>query len=58
MAEITAKAQRIAAGSYGVQIQTPFNDEIGDLADTINEMSTKIAQNEKMQAEFVSSAVP
>ena len=54
VAEITEKAQRIASGSYGVQIQTPFKDEIGDLADTINEMSTKIAQNEKMQAEFVS----
>ena len=54
VAEITEKAQRIASGSYGVQIQTPFKDEIGDLADTINEMSTKIAQNEKMQAEFIS----
>ena len=54
VAEITEKAQRIASGSYGVQIQTPFRDEIGDLADTINEMSTKIAQNEKMQAEFIS----
>ena len=54
VAEITEKAQRIASGSYGVQIQTPYRDEIGDLADTINEMSTKIAQNEKMQAEFIS----
>ena len=54
VAEITEKAQRIASGSYGVQIQTPFKDEIGDLADTINEMSTKIAQNEKMQADFIS----
>ena len=31
VAEITEKAQRIASGSYGVQIQTPFKDEIGDL---------------------------
>lgn len=54
VAEITEKAQRIAAGSYGVQIKTPYRDEIGDLADTINEMSSKIAQNEKMQAEFIS----
>ncbi len=52
VAEITEKAQRIAAGSYGVQIQTKYRDEIGALADTINEMSNKIAQNEKMQAEF------
>lgn len=54
VAEITEKAQRIAAGSYGVQIKTPYRDEIGELADTINEMSSKIAQNEKMQAEFIS----
>ncbi len=54
VAEITEKAQRIASGSYGVQIQTPYRDEIGDLAQTINEMSSKIAQNEKMQAEFIS----
>ena len=54
VAQITEKAKRIATGSYGVQIKTPYKDEIGDLADTINEMSSKIAQNEKMQAEFIS----
>ena len=54
VAEITEKAKRIANGSYGVQIKTPYRDEIGELADTINEMSAKIAQNEKMQAEFIS----
>lgn len=53
--EITQKAIKIANGSYGVQIQKKYNDEIGVLADTINEMSTKINQNEKMQAEFISS---
>ena len=31
-----------------------YRDEIGELADTINEMSAKISQNEKMQAEFIS----
>lgn len=55
VAEITEKAKRIAGGGYGVQIQTRYNDEIGDLAETINEMSSKIGQNEKMQAEFISS---
>lgn len=54
VAEITEKAKRIANGSYGVQIKTPYRDEIGELADTINEMSNKIAQNEKMQSEFIS----
>ena len=52
--QINEKARRIANGSYGVQIQTRYNDEIGDLAETINELSAKIAQNEKIQAEFIS----
>ena len=52
--QITEKAKRIASGSYGTQIQTRYDDEIGELAQTINEMSTKISQNEKMQAEFIS----
>ena len=53
--EITATAKRIANGSYGVQIPKQFDDEIGELVDTINDMSTKIAQTEKMQSEFISS---
>ena len=53
--QITEKAKRIANGSYGVQIQTRYNDEIGELARTVNEMSAKINQNEKMQTEFISS---
>ena len=52
--QINEKARRIANGSYGVQIKTPYDDEIGELAETINELSAKIAQNEKIQAEFIS----
>ncbi len=55
VSEITATAKRIAAGGYGVQIQKKFDDEIGELADTINNMSVKISQTEKMQSEFISS---
>ena len=53
--DITEKAQRIATGSYGIQITAKYNDEIGVLADTINEMSNKISQNEKVQTDFISS---
>ena len=53
--QINDKAKRIASGSYGVQIRTKYNDEIGELAETINELSSKISQNEKMQSEFISS---
>jgi signal transduction histidine kinase len=53
--QITTKAKRIASGSYGVQIQTRYNDEIAELAETINELSVKLNQNEKMQTDFISS---
>ena len=53
--DITATAKRIAAGSYGVQIQKKYDDEIGELAETINDMSNKISQNGQIQSEFVSS---
>ena len=53
--DISEKAKRIAGGAYGIQIQTKYHDEIGQLADTINELSSKVSQNEKMQAEFISS---
>ena len=55
VAEITEKAKRIAGGTYGIQIQTKYNDEIGELAKTINELSAQVNQNEKMQTEFISS---
>lgn len=56
--EITDTAKRIAAGGYGVQLQKKFaesNDEIGDLARAINNVSLQISQTEKMQSEFLSS---
>ncbi len=55
VAEITEKAKRIAGGSYGIQIQAKYDDEIGELVDTINEMSVQINQNEKIQRDFISS---
>ena len=53
--EITEKAKRIAGGSYGIQINTVYDDEIGELAETINDLSGQINQNERMQREFISS---
>jgi len=55
LGEIIDKAKKISDGSYGIQIQTRYDDEIGDLANAINDMSIKINQNEKMQSEFISS---
>jgi signal transduction histidine kinase len=53
--EVTQKAKKIANGSYGAQIQKAYNDEIGELVDTINDMSIKISRNEKVQADFISN---
>ena len=53
--EIIVRAKMITGGSYGIQIPRRYDDEIGELADTINEMSMKINQNEKMQTDFISS---
>ena len=55
LVELTALARRIAEGSYGIQAQKKYDDEIGDLTDAINEMSAKIGESEKVQTEFISS---
>ncbi len=55
VSQINATAKRIAAGSYGVQIPQQYDDEIGELVNTINDMSVKIGQSEKTQTEFISS---
>ncbi len=55
VAGITDIAQRIAGGSYGIQMENTSQDEIGDLIDAINDMSLKIDQAEKLKSEFISS---
>ncbi len=55
LSQIIEKAKMITSGSYGSQIQTRYDDEVGELAQTINEMSIQLNQNEKMQTEFISS---
>ena len=55
VADVTRTAEHIAAGSYGIQIEKKFDDEVGDLIDAINNMSLKIKQSEKMKNEFISS---
>lgn len=55
VAEVTATAKRISGGSYGIQVENKYRDEIGELIDSINDMSTKIGQSEKVKSEFISS---
>ncbi len=59
--EITEITKRIAAGGYGVQIQKKFaegNDEIGELARAINNLSLQISRNGKdaVRIPFISIA--
>lgn len=55
LSQIIEKAKKITGGSYGIMIEKEYDDEVGELADTINEMSLKISENEKMQTDFISS---
>ena len=55
VAGITEITRRIAAGSYGIQIEKQHDDEIGDLTDALNDMSSKIDEAEKIKNEFISS---
>ena len=55
VADVTETAKRIAAGSYGIQMEKKFDDEVGNLIDAINDMSEKIKQAEQMKNGFISS---
>ena len=55
VAEVTETAKRIAGGSYGTQMENHYQDEIGQLIDAINNMSSQISKGEKIKSEFISS---
>ena len=49
--KINTIAKEIAAGRYGVRLQKTYDDEIGELCDTINYMSDEINRAERMKNE-------
>jgi signal transduction histidine kinase len=53
--ELNEIAKKIAAGSYGDRLEKHFNDEIGELCDAINNMSSEISAAERIKTEFISS---
>lgn len=53
--KINIIAKEIAAGRYGMRLHKVYDDEIGDLCDTINNMSEEIARAERMKNDFISS---
>lgn len=52
--DLSESAKHIADGSYGAQVPSVGDNEIGRLTDDINIMSEKIARSDKATAEFIS----
>ncbi|MBE6777912.1 MAG: HAMP domain-containing histidine kinase [Ruminococcaceae bacterium] len=55
VADIGRTARRIAMGEYDARLEKRYDDEIGDLCDTINFMAGEIGAAEKVKNEFISS---
>ncbi len=51
---LTGFANTIASGSYGIQMENPRSDEIGQLTEAINHISEQTAAAEKTRTEFIS----
>lgn len=53
--ELGIAARRIALGDYESRIEKKYNDEIGELCDTINYMAEEISATEQVKNDFISS---
>lgn len=53
--EVNEATKLIAQGNLEVRIEKKYNDEIGDLSDSINTMATEIAAADKMKNDFIST---
>ena len=53
--EIGATARRIASGDFNARIVKKYDDEIGELCDTINYMANELSATEQMKNDFISS---
>ena len=55
LSEICLKAKLIARGDFHIKIDKKYDDEIGELSDTINHMVEELDTSEKLKNEFISS---
>lgn len=53
--EICAIAKKIAQGDFNSRIHKRYDDEIGNLCDTVNYMASELANAETMKNDFISS---
>lgn len=52
---IEATAAKISKGEFDVRIENTYNDEIGQLCDTINNMAEELGRSDEIKNEFISS---
>ena len=53
--EIHETTKKISQGDYSVRIEKKYNDEIGNLCDSINSMAEEISTTDKMKNDFIST---
>lgn len=53
--EVNETTKKISEGDYSVRIEKKYNDEIGDLCDSINTMAEEISTTDKMKNDFIST---
>lgn len=53
--EVTLAAKQMAKGNYQHKSQKKYDDEIGDLSDTLNTMSEEILYKEQLKNDFIAS---
>lgn len=53
--EVSSTARRIASGDFDARIDKQYDDEIGELCDTINFMAGELGAAEGMKNDFISS---
>jgi Signal transduction histidine kinase len=55
LGELGKTASRIADGDFDVRVENVYNDEIGELCDTINNMAAGLSVSDRVKNEFISS---
>ena len=52
--QMTDTARQIAQGDFSAKIDKMYDDEIGDLCESINDMASELDANEKLKNDFIS----
>ena len=53
--EMTKTVDRFARGDYAARVDIPFDDELGQLADSFNLMADTLERQEKQRSEFIAN---